>query len=235
MHYKEIRDRADDFVQGNAKTAYSLALIPPLIYGLIAGLIGDGAIASLFTTFLSLLYPILTGVAFLALNRQQLDYSFKQDSRHELGRNGGRYALLAVLTGLYIFLWSLVFIVPGIIKVFAFAMSPFLVRDQGELTANEAIGKSQEMMVGHKLSLFKVYLCLFKWVLLALVASVTGLIVTFRHLLTLNPMDTVGGTDLGMSFVVAVLGGLVMVVFLIRALPRWYAAQVFFYEELKAG
>ncbi|EXJ23891.1 hypothetical protein ADIAL_0683 [Alkalibacterium sp. AK22] len=40
-------------------------------------------------------------------------------------------------------------------------------------------------------------------------------------------MDTVGGTDLGMSFLVAVLGGLVMVILLIRALPRWYAAQFF--------
>ncbi|WP_155849165.1 hypothetical protein [Alkalibacterium sp. AK22] len=47
------------------------------------------------------------------------------------------------------------------------------------------------------------------------------------HLLTFNPMDTVGGTDLGMSFLVAVLGGLVMVILLIRALPRWYAAQFF--------
>ncbi|MBO5842221.1 MAG: DUF975 family protein, partial [Clostridia bacterium] len=55
---------------------------------------------------------------------------------------------------LYIFLWSLLLWIPGIIKSYSYAMTEYILLDNPELTANEAITKSREMMNGYKWKLF---------------------------------------------------------------------------------
>ena len=55
---------------------------------------------------------------------------------------------------LFIFLWSLLFIIPGIIKAYSYAMIYYIRRDYPELTANECLKLSSQMMDGHKLDLF---------------------------------------------------------------------------------
>lgn len=47
------------------------------------------------------------------------------------------------LRNLYVFLWSLLFIIPGIIAQYSYAMTPFLMADFPELTASEAIRRSK--------------------------------------------------------------------------------------------
>ena len=55
---------------------------------------------------------------------------------------------------LYIFLWSLLFYIPGIIKAYSYSMIYYIRRDNPELTANECLELSSQMMDGHKLDLF---------------------------------------------------------------------------------
>ena len=70
------------------------------------------------------------------------------------------------LRGLYVFLWSLLFVIPGLIKIYSYAMTPFIMAENPEMTANEAITASRELMDGHKGELFILDLTFFGWMLL---------------------------------------------------------------------
>ena len=71
------------------------------------------------------------------------------------------------LRGLYVALWSLLFIIPGIIKGLAYAMTPFILAENPNLTASEAIRLSEELMDGHKTDLFVLDLTFIGWDILA--------------------------------------------------------------------
>ena len=58
------------------------------------------------------------------------------------------------LRGLYVFLWSLLFIIPGIVAEYSYAMTGFILAENPELTASEAIEKSKEIMYGNRWRLF---------------------------------------------------------------------------------
>lgn len=73
---------------------------------------------------------------------------------------------LALLEGLYIFLWSLLFIIPGIIAAYRYAMAPFVLLENPDMTASEAIEASKQMMDGHKFELFWLELSFIGWDLL---------------------------------------------------------------------
>lgn len=71
------------------------------------------------------------------------------------------------LTGLFTFLWSLLLIIPGIIKAISYSMSYYVLADNPELSAMEAINKSKEITQGHKWDIFVTYLSFIGWTLLA--------------------------------------------------------------------
>jgi len=71
------------------------------------------------------------------------------------------------LRGLYVFLWGLLFIIPGIIAQYRYAMTPYIMADHPELSASEAIDLSKEMMEGHKGELFILHLTFIGWSILA--------------------------------------------------------------------
>ena len=72
------------------------------------------------------------------------------------------------LMNLFIALWSLLFVIPGIIKTFSYAMTPYILEEHPELTANEAIDHSRAMMKGHKFDLFWLYLSFIGWGILCI-------------------------------------------------------------------
>lgn len=63
-----------------------------------------------------------------------------------------------LLQSLYTILWTLCFYIPGIIKIISYALTPYILRDYPELSANKAIELSMAMMQGHKMKLFTLYL-----------------------------------------------------------------------------
>ena len=78
------------------------------------------------------------------------------------------------LRGLYVFLWSLLFVIPGIVKSYSYAMTPFIMAENPDMTANEAITASRELMDGHKGELFILDLSFFGWALLNLLTLGLG-------------------------------------------------------------
>ena len=68
---------------------------------------------------------------------------------------------------LFIALWTLLFILPGIVKAFSYALTPYILEENPDLSANEAIDHSRAMMKGHKFDLFYLYLSFIGWFLLS--------------------------------------------------------------------
>lgn len=80
------------------------------------------------------------------------------------------------LRGLYVFLWSLLLIIPGIIASYSYSMTPYIMAEHPEYGANYAIGLSKEMMRGNRWRLFCMQLSFIGWVLLSLLTLGIGLL-----------------------------------------------------------
>ncbi len=70
---------------------------------------------------------------------------------------------------LIIFCWSLLFLIPGIIKAYSYSMALFIYAENPDMGALEAMTRSQEMMKGHKMDFFVLNLSFFGWALLCAV------------------------------------------------------------------
>lgn len=72
-----------------------------------------------------------------------------------------------LLYNIYIMLWSMLFFIPGIIKTYSYAMSPYILADNPEMEGNQAITESRQMMDGHKAELFLLDLSFIGWLILS--------------------------------------------------------------------
>lgn len=75
--------------------------------------------------------------------------------------------LIPFLVGVYTVLWTLLLIIPGIIKAYSYAMAPYVFKDNPEISCDDAIKESMRLMDGHKLQLFLLDLSFIGWVILA--------------------------------------------------------------------
>jgi uncharacterized membrane protein len=78
------------------------------------------------------------------------------------------------LMGLFLCLWSLLLVIPGIIKAFSYAMTPYILEDYPELSANDAIDLSRAMMKGRKFDLFWLCLSFIGWGILCILTAGIG-------------------------------------------------------------
>ncbi len=69
------------------------------------------------------------------------------------------------------FLWMLLFIIPGIIKIYEYRMIPYLLAENPELTTDEVFAQSKEMMTGSKWKTFVLDLSFLGWDILSLLTA----------------------------------------------------------------
>ena len=80
---------------------------------------------------------------------------------------------LSILTGILVFLWSLLFIIPGIIAAYRYRQAMYILIDNPHMSALECLRESKRMMVGHKAELFVLDLSFIGWALLTAIPFVT--------------------------------------------------------------
>ena len=81
-------------------------------------------------------------------------------------QNFGNAFLANLLMFIFIFLWSLLLIVPGIIKAISYSMTFFVLAEHPEMSGKEAIDESKKIMEGHKWEYFVLSLSFILWFLL---------------------------------------------------------------------
>jgi len=190
MRAKDYRDIAWGKVMGNLQTAVIAALIAWFLGGLLMSAsiggsveIGDKtysipSVQGWITGFLHI-GGILGIVQFIIGGVVRQGYASHLLKQHdgektEIGdlfsqfhRFGDGFCLF-LLEGLYVFLWMLLLIVPGFIAIFKYAMAPFIMAENPEMTASEALTASKDLMQGHKWELFCLDFSFIGWNILSI-------------------------------------------------------------------
>lgn len=151
-------------------------LIPSLAFfkGASAGLKASmGGLSFLLVIFLVL--PLAMGYA----NSMRVYYEARNtDATSNMFSFAFTNYTHVLVTGLLmtikIVLWTLLLVVPGIIKAFAYAMTPYILVEHPEYSASQAIAKSEEMMKGHKVELFWLELSFIGWYILSILTLGIG-------------------------------------------------------------
>ena len=85
---------------------------------------------------------------------------------------------MRIRTILQVFLWSLLFVIPGIVASYRYAMVPYLMADHPDMTVAQAFDRSKAMMNGHKGELFLLHLSFIGWwIVSALTLGIGALVV----------------------------------------------------------
>ena len=156
-------------------------VLATLIIFVIAGTIGgiQGGLAdhygnqSFIALFLSLVSAMVSGIfnfSFASMSLKTLDNKKISagnafDGFERLDSNLSVLFLMWVKT----FLWTLLFIVPGIIASFRYAMSYYIIIEHPDMPANQVLAESSRMMEGHKWEFFVLGLSFILWTLLGVV------------------------------------------------------------------
>ena len=160
------------------KNYWMVFIVTLIIYGLYtSGLALVGLIVS---------GPAAVGYSMYLMNNIKDDRNADQlETLFHGFKNSLNTSIIAYLLRIvFVFLWSLLFLIPGIIKALAFSMTDYIIADHPELNATEALDKSQEMMRGHKWRLFCLLFSFFGWFILSLLTFGIGLIFLFPYINT---------------------------------------------------
>lgn len=164
MTRQEMKAKAKEQIKGNIGILFVIMLIVAAVAGLANAIPVVGSIASVVV-----LTPALS-IALVIIYLKLTD-GIKPEIA-ELFQHFDKFwgaFKVTFFTGLFTFLWSLLFVIPGIIKAYSYAMAMYILAENPEMPALEAIDKSKEMMNGHKMELFVLYLSFIGWGLLCAV------------------------------------------------------------------
>ena len=167
----ELRTVSRTTLSGN----WMMAALATLVYLLIAGGISSipvaGSVLAIIVT-----YPLAYGFAILFLDLfregKPIDIGKLFDGFKDFGRVWGTLILVAI----YTILWTCLLIIPGIVKSYSYALTPFILKDEPELKYNAAIEKSMRMMDGYKMKLFLLDLSFIGWMILSILTLGIGLL-----------------------------------------------------------
>ena len=137
---------------------------------LSAVLIGSAIYIAIAAILLAAVYFVLGSVIEAGYARFNMDLLDRTEAKIETlftyFYNWKTTAATRFLKTLYCFLWSLLFIIPGIIASYSYAMTGYILADHPELTASEAIERSKEMMSGNRFRLFCLHFSFVGWAIL---------------------------------------------------------------------
>lgn len=157
----------------------------------------------------------------------------------------GRVYLTMILKILYTCLWSLLLIIPGIVKGYSYAMTYYIMEDNPEISGNEAIDESRRLMRGHKWHLFCMHLSFIGWaavVYLPYYSFYSYLIFSGKNSFLVSAFNSVQSGQMQFQDIVGIAGfygiffllSMWMFVSSLFLIPYMNTAQAAFYENLKA-
>ena len=174
---KSFRDAGWAQLNGNWGKAAVVTFVYIALSAVISTLESTLWNASLFTYLFIIPVAYSYNVLFLDNLRTGKELEVKSifDGFNDYTRVLGTYLLVYI----YTILWTLLLIIPGIIKSLSYSMVPFVLKDNPELSFNAAIERSMAMMAGHKWEYFCLILTFIGWFLLIIItAGIASLWVT---------------------------------------------------------
>lgn len=170
--YSELRARARDSLRGNwgkAIGGFVLSLLLAAVVGLLNYLIPIVG---------NLIGILVSGSISLGMISFFLGIARKENPPVSEVFSGFSLIIKAFclyfMIGLFTFLWTLLFIIPGIIAAFRYSQAYFLLRDNPDIGVMEAITESKRLMIGHKWRYFVLQLTFIGWAILASITCGIG-------------------------------------------------------------
>ena len=170
MNRLDLKTRAKEQISGNVWILFACSLIASLIsaaaYIVFAKVLKIEALGGMAMILLTAPFSISITMIYLRLAdgiRPEISNTFDGFSIF------GKSVLLVVLIEIFVTLWSLLFIVPGIIKAYSYSLAPYILAENPEMNANDAIKESKRLMNGHKMDFFVLQLSFIPWILLVCV------------------------------------------------------------------
>lgn len=151
-------------------------------YGMLTMMISTVTTFGLLITLVCLVLKIFVGNALMVGGNR-----FFIENRNGRGRLGdvassfssGRYGNIILTTFLmdfYVFLWSLLFVIPGIVKSYEYLMVPYILAENPQMDQKEVFAISRRMMDGQKMQAFLLDLSFFGWlILVAFTCGIAGI------------------------------------------------------------
>lgn len=152
---KELRRQAWNSIRGKWGTLVITYLVYLVIFGCVGALSVIPSLGAVLGSIVTLIItgPFSLGLSIISLNIVRGD----NVTVNNLFVGFKRFldAFLAnLINGILIALWSLLFIIPGIIKGYSYSMTYYILADNPSMTANDARKKSMDIMRGNKWRLF---------------------------------------------------------------------------------
>ena len=170
----EIRAKSREVLGGKIfAQKWLMALLASLVVSIIV------SVASSFTFGIGAIVlagPLYLGINKLFLNTVRTSDEIKVERVFDGFKNFKSSFILSIMESIFIFLWSLLLIVPGIIKAYAYSMSIYILADHPEYTWKQCLAESQKMMKGHKWSLFCLQLSFIGWIIVSIFTLGLGML-----------------------------------------------------------
>ena len=170
MNRLDLKTRAKEQISGNVWILFACSLIASLIsaaaYIVFAKALKIEVLGGMAMILLTAPFSMSITMIYLRLAdgiRPEISNTFDGFSIF------GKSVLLVVLLEIFVTLWSLLFIVPGIIKAYSYSLAPYILAENPEMNANDAIKESKRLMNGHKMDFFVLQLSFIPWILLVCV------------------------------------------------------------------
>lgn len=154
---KQFREKAWDALRGK----WSNFAVITLLYSIITSALSATGIGTILVSG-----PFTVAISAISLKVMRGD-GIEVENLFDGFKNFMDNFMLGLVNGLYIFLWSLLFIIPGIIKSLAYSMSYYIMADNPGISYKEARERSEKMMEGHKMRLFCLHLSFIGWMILS--------------------------------------------------------------------
>ena len=164
MSRQELKAKAKEQIKGNIGILFVMMLIVGAVGGLANVIPVVGSIAAAIVVIPA--FSIAMVIVYLKL------VSGVKPEIAELFQHFNKFWASFKVTffmGLFTMLWSLLLYIPGIIKGLSYSMSMYILAENPDMPALEAIDRSKKMMDGHKMELFVLMLSFIGWYLLCMV------------------------------------------------------------------
>ena len=173
-----VKSAARDFIRGGRRSVLGLSTVYIAILLLLNGIdalfyyITDGDSLSMFVTVLVGLMSTILSAGYTLfcmgiVRGEETPFSVLFDGF----ANTGRVIWLTVLMGLKIFLWSMLFWIPGIVAAYRYRFALYNLLENPELSASQAIALSGIQTNGMKAQLFWLDLSFIGWIFLTVVTA----------------------------------------------------------------
>ena len=160
MFARDYRHAAWNKLSGNWSTVVVAYLIYNFLLGVLISYTGIGSL---------LLSGVLAiGMCVITLQISRMGKSGIESIFDGFRKGLGNNIVAGILVQIFTFLWALLFIIPGIVKSYSYAMTYYILADNPDMAPTDAITESRKMMDGNKWRLFCLDLSFIGWYLLSI-------------------------------------------------------------------